>query len=178
MRVILVQVMPVENTMRNPGHLGGWRGLASRAVAFIVVLFTIIGLLGYLRFGSEVKGSIVLNLDESLPYVPAVLVDDALPRTQTNAPRDAVLRRWSRRCWRPPSSSPTPCSSTSSPSSSPPSSRRTSPHPASKTGLRSVCRARQWAGPLRVLVSVVMTVLINDACHLPDGCRWACARPS
>ncbi|XP_034235936.1 proton-coupled amino acid transporter-like protein pathetic [Thrips palmi] len=65
-------VMPVENTMRNPGHLGGWKGLASRAVAFIVVLFTAIGLLGYMRFGLDVKGSIVLNLDPTA--VPAQVV--------------------------------------------------------------------------------------------------------
>lgn len=65
-------VMPVENTMRNPRHLGGWWGLATRAVAFIVVLFTAIGVLGYLRFGPEVRGSIVLNLDSTLPAAQAV----------------------------------------------------------------------------------------------------------
>ncbi|KAK3927411.1 Proton-coupled amino acid transporter-like protein pathetic [Frankliniella fusca] len=60
-------VMPVENTMRNPGRLGGWNGIATRAMAFVVAIFTAIGVLGYLKFGDLVKGSIVLNLDDAIP---------------------------------------------------------------------------------------------------------------
>lgn len=65
-------VMPVENTMRNPGRLGGWWGVASRAMLFVVVIFTTIGVLGYLRFNGDVRGSVILNLDPTL--VPAQVV--------------------------------------------------------------------------------------------------------
>ncbi|KAE8738311.1 hypothetical protein FOCC_FOCC016211, partial [Frankliniella occidentalis] len=65
-------VMPVENTMRNPGRLGGWNGIASRAMAFVVAIFTTIGALGYLKFGEAVLGSITLNLDSDL--IPAQVV--------------------------------------------------------------------------------------------------------
>ncbi|CAG4941204.1 unnamed protein product [Colias eurytheme] len=55
-------VMPVENAMKKPQHFLGCPGVLVIAMTFIMVLYTILGLFGYLRYGDELRGSITLNL--------------------------------------------------------------------------------------------------------------------
>lgn len=55
-------VMPVENEMKKPQHFLGCPGVLNTAMITVVVLYTVIGFLGYIRFEEEVRGSITLNL--------------------------------------------------------------------------------------------------------------------
>lgn len=55
-------VMPVENSMKKPQQFLGKPSVLLIAMVAVTVLYTVIGLLGYIRFGSKIKGSITLNL--------------------------------------------------------------------------------------------------------------------
>lgn len=55
-------VMPVENEMEKPQHFLGCPGVLNTAMGAVVVLYTIIGFFGYVRFGEDVQGSVTLNL--------------------------------------------------------------------------------------------------------------------
>ncbi|XP_050672683.1 proton-coupled amino acid transporter-like protein pathetic [Leptidea sinapis] len=55
-------VMPVENSMKKPQHFLGCPGVLFIAMSFIMMLYTILGVFGYFRYGDELKGSITLNL--------------------------------------------------------------------------------------------------------------------
>jgi proton-coupled amino acid transporter len=57
--------MPLENSMKNPGHFVGKLGILNIAMFIVVSLYGIIGLFGYLKYGDAVKGSITLNLLDS-----------------------------------------------------------------------------------------------------------------
>lgn len=59
-------VMPVENEMRKPQHFLGCPGVLNTAMITVVVLYGVIGFLGYVRYGPEVKGSVTLNLPENV----------------------------------------------------------------------------------------------------------------
>ncbi|GFG35003.1 hypothetical protein Cfor_01107 [Coptotermes formosanus] len=65
-------VMPLENSMKHPNHFIGKVGIINIAMFIVVVLYSAIGLLGYLRYGEVVKGSVTLNLPES--EIPAQVV--------------------------------------------------------------------------------------------------------
>ncbi|XP_049308795.1 proton-coupled amino acid transporter-like protein CG1139 [Bactrocera dorsalis] len=60
-------VMPVENTMKNPQRFLGCPGVLNTAMIVVVSLYAVIGFLGYARYGSDVLGSITLNLKEGVP---------------------------------------------------------------------------------------------------------------
>ena len=55
-------VMPVENSMAKPQEFLGFPSVLLTSMGFVTVIYTVIGLLGYIRFGKEIKGSITLNL--------------------------------------------------------------------------------------------------------------------
>jgi proton-coupled amino acid transporter len=61
----LLQVMPLENSMKNPSHFIGKVGILNIAMFIVVVLYTVIGFFGYIKYGGAVQGSITLNLLES-----------------------------------------------------------------------------------------------------------------
>jgi len=56
--------MPLENAMKHPDHFINKLGILNIAMAVVVVLYAVIGFLGYVRFGDEVQGSVTLNLPE------------------------------------------------------------------------------------------------------------------
>ncbi|XP_011184166.2 proton-coupled amino acid transporter-like protein pathetic [Zeugodacus cucurbitae] len=60
-------VMPIENSMKKPQQFLGCPGVLNTAMIIVVIFYTAIGFLGYARFGSEVRGSITLNLLEGTP---------------------------------------------------------------------------------------------------------------
>lgn len=61
-------VMPLENSMKHPDHFINKLGILNIAMAIVVVLYAVIGFLGYARFGNVVLGSVTLNLpDEEIP---------------------------------------------------------------------------------------------------------------
>jgi solute carrier family 36 (proton-coupled amino acid transporter) len=59
-------VMPVENSMAKPQHFLGCPGVLNTAMGTVIVLYSVIGFFGYVRFGDAVKGSVTLNLPEGV----------------------------------------------------------------------------------------------------------------
>lgn len=57
-------VMPVENSMKSPQHFLGCPGVLNTAMGTVIVLYTVIGFFGYVKYGDKVLGSITLNLQE------------------------------------------------------------------------------------------------------------------
>nr|CAH7758172.1 unnamed protein product [Callosobruchus chinensis] len=55
-------IMPLANTMKNPEHLVSTFGLFNIGMTVITFLDGFTGFMGYWRYGSEVEGSITLNL--------------------------------------------------------------------------------------------------------------------
>lgn len=91
-------VMPVENTMDRPQQFLGKPSILLIAMGFVTVLYTLTGLLGYIRFGNDIRGSITLNLpkDELLAITGQVLIAFAMLFTfglQFYVPMDILLRK-------------------------------------------------------------------------------------
>ena len=57
-------VMPIENSMLRPLRFLGCPGVLNTAMIVVVSLYTVIGFLGYVRYGDAAEGSITLNLPE------------------------------------------------------------------------------------------------------------------
>ncbi|KAJ0179451.1 hypothetical protein K1T71_005163 [Dendrolimus kikuchii] len=55
-------VMPIENTMKKPQHFLGFPGVLVIAMTIILILYSTLGLFGYMRYGEVLRGSITLNL--------------------------------------------------------------------------------------------------------------------
>ncbi|XP_041972910.1 proton-coupled amino acid transporter-like protein pathetic [Aricia agestis] len=91
-------VMPIENEMAHPEKFLGCPGVLNSTMVFVALLYALVGILGYLKYGEEVLGSITLNLpdDEPLALTAKVLVVVAVFFTyglQMYAPMDIM---WSR----------------------------------------------------------------------------------
>lgn len=56
--------MPLENEMREPKRLSTPLGVLNVASGISAVVFAMFGLLGYLKYGENIEGSITLNLPE------------------------------------------------------------------------------------------------------------------
>lgn len=56
-------VLPVENTMAKPQHFLGCPGVLNLTMSVVVLLYMIMGFLGYVKYGDQAMGSITLNLD-------------------------------------------------------------------------------------------------------------------
>lgn len=72
--------MPVENTMDKPQHFLGKPSILLISMVIITVLYTTIGVLGYIRFGEKIRGSVTLNLptDELTAVIGQLLVAMAI----------------------------------------------------------------------------------------------------
>ncbi|XP_012261968.2 proton-coupled amino acid transporter-like protein pathetic isoform X2 [Athalia rosae] len=57
-------VMPLENNMRTPQHFIGCPGVLNIGMFFVVLLYSLVGFFGYLRYGDKTLGSITLNLPQ------------------------------------------------------------------------------------------------------------------
>lgn len=58
-------VLPLENEMKTPADFGGINGVLNTGMIIVVCLYTAIGFFGFLKYGSDVKGSITLNFPPS-----------------------------------------------------------------------------------------------------------------
>uniref|UniRef100_A0A182N1B3 Amino acid transporter transmembrane domain-containing protein n=1 Tax=Anopheles dirus TaxID=7168 RepID=A0A182N1B3_9DIPT len=58
-------VLPLQNEMRQPGDFGKPFGVLNIGSAFILLLFTSFGFVGYWRWGEAVEGSLTLNLPDN-----------------------------------------------------------------------------------------------------------------
>lgn len=91
-------VMPVENSMEKPQEFLGKPSVLLISMIVVTVLYTVMGLLGYIRFGDEIRGSITLNLptDEWAAITGQVLIGFAILFTyglQFYIPMDILLRK-------------------------------------------------------------------------------------
>lgn len=50
--------------MKTPKSFGGYCGVLNIGMTVIVILYIIIGFVGYLKYGSEAGGSITFNLPQ------------------------------------------------------------------------------------------------------------------
>ncbi|CAK1578543.1 unnamed protein product [Parnassius mnemosyne] len=65
-------VLPVENSMAKPQHFLGCPGVLNITMSIVILLYMIMGFLGYIRYGDEAAGSITLNLPtEEIPALMA-----------------------------------------------------------------------------------------------------------
>lgn len=61
--IILFQVLPLENNMKNPQDFGGWNGVLNTGMVIVATLYTLVGFFGYLKYGDRaVLGSVTLLL--------------------------------------------------------------------------------------------------------------------
>ncbi|GBP80155.1 Proton-coupled amino acid transporter-like protein CG1139 [Eumeta japonica] len=69
-------VMPLENEMLKPSQFLGCPGVLNTAMAVIVVMYGLVGFLGYYKYGDQVRGSLTLNLpqEEKLAQTAKILV--------------------------------------------------------------------------------------------------------
>ncbi|KAJ0179147.1 hypothetical protein K1T71_004859 [Dendrolimus kikuchii] len=93
-------VMPVENEMAKPQHFLGCPGVLNFTMVFVAMLYGIVGVFGYLKYGDAVLGSITLNLpqNEVLALIAKVLIATAVFFTyclQMYAPMDIIWTRLS-----------------------------------------------------------------------------------
>ncbi|XP_068627928.1 proton-coupled amino acid transporter-like protein pathetic [Battus philenor] len=91
-------VMPVENEMKNPEHFLGCPGVLNITMILVAILYAVIGLFGYIKYGEDVKGSITLNLpqDEILALTAKIMVAIAVYFTyclQMYAPMEIIWTR-------------------------------------------------------------------------------------
>lgn len=56
--------MPLENEMKSPKNFVGITGILNKSMCIVIALYVGIGLSGYLKYGSEIKSSITLNLPQ------------------------------------------------------------------------------------------------------------------
>nr|XP_037870972.1 proton-coupled amino acid transporter-like protein CG1139 isoform X2 [Bombyx mori] len=91
-------VMPVENEMAKPEKFLGCPGVLNFTMIFVAVLYGVVGIFGYLKYGNEVMGSVTINLpqDEILALIAKFLVAIAVFFTyclQMYAPMDIIWTR-------------------------------------------------------------------------------------
>ncbi|XP_065213445.1 proton-coupled amino acid transporter-like protein pathetic isoform X2 [Planococcus citri] len=55
-------MMPLENNMKNPTHFTGICGVLNRGMTVVSLIYIIIGVIGYLKFGDRVAANITKNL--------------------------------------------------------------------------------------------------------------------
>ncbi|XP_050443668.1 proton-coupled amino acid transporter-like protein CG1139 isoform X3 [Adelges cooleyi] len=57
-------VMPLENSMKTPQHFIGCPSVLNIGMAIVVVLYSTVGLFGYMKYGDKTQASITLNLPQ------------------------------------------------------------------------------------------------------------------
>ncbi|XP_063220788.1 proton-coupled amino acid transporter-like protein CG1139 [Bacillus rossius redtenbacheri] len=68
-------VLTFEHKMKRPQDYGGLFGVLNQGLVFIVLMYLVMGLMGYVAYGSGVKGSITLNLpNEPLAHAVRVML--------------------------------------------------------------------------------------------------------
>lgn len=60
--ICMIQVLPVRQKMKEPHAYGGYNGVLNTGIALVTILYFFVGFFGYIRYGSEARGSISLNL--------------------------------------------------------------------------------------------------------------------
>lgn len=58
------QILALEHNMDNPKDFTGWCGLFSKGMIVICLVYLILGVFGYLKYGDECQASVTLNLPQ------------------------------------------------------------------------------------------------------------------
>lgn len=59
---LFVQVLPLEQEMKNPKQFSTVFGVLNVGMVIVTTLIILTGFMGYLKFGDDVRGSLTLNL--------------------------------------------------------------------------------------------------------------------
>ncbi|CAF1629778.1 unnamed protein product [Adineta ricciae] len=57
-------ILPIRAEMQEPHAFDGWFGILNIGIVIVTALHFLIGFFGYIRYGSEIRGSITLNLPQ------------------------------------------------------------------------------------------------------------------
>ncbi|XP_030023923.1 proton-coupled amino acid transporter-like protein pathetic isoform X2 [Manduca sexta] len=71
-------VMPLENSMKTPRSMLGFCGVLNKGMSGVTLVYILLGLLGYLRFGELVADSITLSLDNTQKLAQTVKISIAI----------------------------------------------------------------------------------------------------
>ena len=55
-------VLPIENRMKNPGSMLGNTGVLNKSMSIVFILYSAMGVCGYLKYGKDVQATIIHNL--------------------------------------------------------------------------------------------------------------------
>lgn len=58
-------VIALENNMKTPASFGGYYGVLNQGMFVIVIMYVIMGFLGYVKYGADALGSVTLNLPKT-----------------------------------------------------------------------------------------------------------------
>jgi proton-coupled amino acid transporter len=61
-------ILPMENEMREPKHMSRPFGVLHTGLSLVTICYATTGFFGYLKFGTDVQGSITLNMPAELLY--------------------------------------------------------------------------------------------------------------
>ncbi|KAF5271071.1 hypothetical protein FQR65_LT00490 [Abscondita terminalis] len=67
-------VLPLQGEMKKPKYFGHKVGVLNVGMILVGVLFSLMGIFGYLKYGSDVKGSLTLNLPEDEKLAQSVKI--------------------------------------------------------------------------------------------------------
>lgn len=68
--------------MKTPKSFGGVTGVLSRGMSIVVILYVLMGFVGYVKYGEKVEGSITLNIPQGERLVP-ITANDRFVRLST-----------------------------------------------------------------------------------------------
>ncbi|XP_058058558.1 proton-coupled amino acid transporter-like protein CG1139 [Anopheles bellator] len=71
-------IFPLENQMRHPRHYLGCPGIVNLNYACLAVLYSFFGAVGYIRYGEDVRSSIILNFPTENVLVSCIQVLSAV----------------------------------------------------------------------------------------------------
>ena len=59
-------ILPLENNMKTPQHFIGATGVLNTAMFFVTILYTVMGIFGYLTYGSGTNSNITYGVPKQL----------------------------------------------------------------------------------------------------------------
>lgn len=60
----LFKVLPLQNEMKKPKNFSKTFGVLNVGMGSVIILYSFMGFLAYLKFGSTIEGSVTLNLPQ------------------------------------------------------------------------------------------------------------------
>lgn len=76
----IVLILPMENQMKNPRELFGIFGVLNLGMIIVTVLYSLVGFVGFAKYGDDIRGSITLNLptEEAAAQTVKILIGSAV----------------------------------------------------------------------------------------------------